>query len=192
MLQPRAGADLVLEKTQDGGWFGTLCPASGGDLLGEVTPDVVEDALDQAALGTAAMLLGVMEQAFALTLDYLRTRQQFGKPIGSFQALQHRATDLKVQIALSRASIEAAAAVLDDPANPPALRRASVSRAKARATDAGLLVTRQAIQLHGGIGYTDEADVGLYLRRAMVLANQFGTAALHRRRFAENAREDEA
>ncbi|MFC7554582.1 acyl-CoA dehydrogenase family protein [Pseudoroseomonas wenyumeiae] len=67
-----------------------------------------------------------------------------------------------------------------------------MSRAKARAADAALLVTRQAIQFHGGIGYTDEADIGLYLRKAMVLANVFGSAGFHRRRFAAEAREEEA
>jgi alkylation response protein AidB-like acyl-CoA dehydrogenase len=190
-LQRREGADLTLDKTQDGGFYGTLRPA-GGEVLAADVAEALDSALDEAALGTAAYLLGVMDQAFALTLDYLRTRQQFGKPIGSFQALQHRAADLKIQIALSRASIDSAAALLDRAEASRAARRAAVSRAKARASDAAMLVTKQAIQLHGGIGYTDEADIGLYLRKAMVLANQFGTAALHRRRFAAEAREDEA
>ena len=190
-LQAAEGADLTLDGTQDGGFFGTLRPSKGGTLVAADAGPALEAALDEAALATAAMLLGVMEQAFALTLDYLRTRQQFGKPIGSFQALQHRAADLKVQVALSRASIEAAAAALDGGV-AASVRRAAVSRAKARASEAALLVTRQAIQLHGGIGYTDEADIGLYLRRAMVLANQFGSAATHRRRFAANAPEDDA
>ncbi len=72
-----------------------------------------------------------------------------------------------------------------------AIRRAAVSRAKARASDVAMLVTREAIQMHGGIGYTDEYDVGLYLRKAMVLANLFGSAALHRARYAEVAAEDD-
>ena len=101
-----------------------------------------------------------------------------------------------MQIALSRASVEAAAARLDALSEAGgadrAARRAAVSRAKARASDAAMLVTRQAIQLHGGIGYTDEADIGLYLRKVMVLANQFGTAGLHRRRFAAETPEEEA
>ena len=151
----------------------------------------LSDALDEAALATAAQLLGVMDQAFAMTLDYLRTRHQFGRAIGSFQTLKHRAVDLKIQLELTRASIAAAAAALDTPGTPRAERRASVSRAKARASDAAMLVTRQGVQLHGGIGYTDEADIGLYLRKAMVLANQFGAADLHRRRFATLAPEEE-
>ena len=173
-----AGVSRRLEKTQDGGEFGTLvldgapCTPVAGDL---------SEALDQAALATAAYLLGAMDRAFALTLDYLRTRQQFGRPIGSFQALQHRAADLKIQVALTRASVENAAALWDA---GDAGRVAAVSRAKARASDAAMLVCRQAIQLFGGIGYTDEADPGLFLRKAMVLVNMYGSAALHRARFA--------
>ena len=177
------GVSLSLEQTQDGGTFGTLVldNALGIPVAGDLTA-----ALDEAALATAAYLLGVMDRAFAITLDYLKTRQQFGRAIGSFQALQHRAADLKIQVALTRASVEAAAAVLDAGATGP-VRQAAVSRAKARASEAAMVVCRQAIQLHGGIGYTDEADPGLFLRKAMVLANLYGSAALHRARFANLA-----
>ena len=181
------GVSLAIERTQDGGNFGTLtldnapCTPLAGDLAA---------ALEEAALATAAYLLGVMDRAFAITLDYMKTRQQFGRPIGSFQALQHRAADLKIQVALTRASVEAAAATLDA-SQHPATRQAAVSRAKARASDAAMLVTRQAIQLHGGIGYTDEADIGLFLRKAMVLANLHGSAGLHRARYAEVAPDDD-
>jgi alkylation response protein AidB-like acyl-CoA dehydrogenase len=103
--------------------------------------------------------------------------------------LQHRAADLKIHLALTRAAVEAAAAALDGGAEGDA-RKAAVSKAKARAGESGLMVLRQCIQLHGGIGYTDEYDVGLYLRRGMVIANQFGSAALHRRCFMALAPED--
>ncbi|PZW45861.1 alkylation response protein AidB-like acyl-CoA dehydrogenase [Humitalea rosea] len=178
-IQPAAGADLTLEATQDGGSFGTLRPAGGVKILDQCAA-VLEQALGEAALGTAATLLGVMDRAFAITLDYLKTRTQFGRPIGAFQSLQHRAADLAMEVALTRASVEAAAASLDAAAPN---RGAAIARAKARASDSAMLVTRQAIQLHGGIGYTDEHDIGLYLRRAMVLASLFGGAALHRRAF---------
>ena len=174
------GVRLETAQTQDGGHLGTLtleqapCRPVEGSLVA---------GLETAALMTAAALLGVMERSFAMTLDFLRTRKQFGRPIGSFQALQHRAADLKLQIALTRASVGSAAAVLDREADP-GRRTAAVSRAKARAAQAALAVTSEAIQMHGGIGYTDEYDVGLYLRRAMVLANQFGSGRLHRARFA--------
>jgi len=179
-------------QTQDGGHWGTL--TFEGAPAEAIAGRAVE-AIEEATLATAAYLLGVMEQSFALTLDYMKTRHQFGRPIGSFQALQHRAADLKVQIALTRASVESAAATLDaatlDAGGPLARAQAAVSRAKARAADASLLVTRQAIQLHGGIGYTDEYDAGLYLRKTMVLANAFGSAARHRARFAALMPEDD-
>ena len=184
-----AGVTLTLEQTQDGGEFGTLvldntaCVPVPGDFAA---------GLDEAALATAAYLLGVMDRAFAITLEFLKVRKQFGKPIGSFQALQHRAADLKIAVALARATVEAAAGILDDGATGAA-RQAAVSRAKARASDAAMAICRQAIQLHGGIGYTDEADPGLFLRKAMVLANLYGSAALHRARYALVALdEDEA
>lgn len=178
-----AGLTLTTEQTQDGGHFGTLTLADTPctRIAGSMAP-----AIEQAALATAAYLLGVMDRAFAITLDYLKTRQQFGRPIGSFQALQHRAADLKIQVALTRASVESAAAAIDAGATGPQAQ-ATISRAKARASDAAMLVTRQAIQLHGGIGYTDEADPGLYLRKTMVLANLYGAASLHRARYAATA-----
>ena len=181
------GVSLETARLQDGGHVATVdfAGASGTALSGDPA-----EALEEATLATAALLLGVMGRAFALTLDYLRTRQQFGKPIGSFQSLQHRAADLKLQLELTRASVESAAATLDAE-SPRAVRQAAVSRAKARAATAGMLVTRQAIQMHGGVGYTDEYDIGLYLRRAMVLSNAFGSAAAHRARFARLAPEDE-
>jgi alkylation response protein AidB-like acyl-CoA dehydrogenase len=162
------GVTIEQAATQDGGSFGTI---RFDNAAAEPIPGDPADAIEEATLATAATLLGVMESCFALTLDYLRTRKQFGKPIG------------KLQIALSRASIEAAAGTLDSGASIQA-RRIAVSRAKARSTDAAMLVTRQSIQLHGGIGYTDEYDAGLYLRRVLVLANSFGSSRLHRARFA--------
>lgn len=183
MLVANHAAGLTVERqpTQDGGHVATL---RFDGVLGDPVSGDPADALEEATLATAAYLLGVIEGALALTLDYLKTRRQFDAPIGSFQALQHRAVDLALQAALTRASVESAAAALDGGATgAPAL--AAVSRAKARASDAALLVTRQAIQLHGGIGYTDECDIGLYLRKAMVLAPSFGGAALHRRRYAK-------
>ena len=185
-----AGVSLAIDRTQDGGNHGTL--AFDG-ALGEAASRGrrSREAIEEATLATAAYLLGVMERAFAMTLTYLKTRQQFGKPIGSFQALQHRAADLKIQVALTRASVEAAAATLDTCSGDSA-SGARRSRAPRRAPPTPrCAVTREAIQMHGGIGYTDEYDVGLYLRKAMVLANLFGSAALHRARYAALATEDD-
>lgn len=176
------GVTLDLQQTQDGGHFATLMLSDAPGQLLPLDSEALADALDEATLGTAAYLLGVAEQAFSMTLEYLRTRKQFGLAIGSFQSLQHRAVDLKLQLSLWRASLQAAAATCDAGA-PVAQRRAAVSRAKARAADASLLVTREAVQMHGAIGYTDECDVGLFLRKAMTLANLYGSSALHRRRY---------
>ncbi len=174
------GLRIDIEQTQDGGHYGAL---SFDGTPAEAVAGDAADALDEAALATAAYILGAMDRAFAMTLDYLKTRQQFGRVIGTFQALQHRAADLRIHLALTRASVESAAATLDASA-VPALRRGAVSRAKARAAESGMFVTRQCIQLHGGIGYTDEYDVGLFLRKLMLLSNLYGSAALHRARFA--------
>ena len=187
--QDAAGASLTTEQTYDGGHHGTLAPAPLRKLADDVST-TLDQALDDAALMTGFYLLGGAERAFAMTLDYLKTRMQFGKIIGTFQALQHRAADLKMQLALLRASLEAAAATVDAGATGDA-RRAAISRAKARAAEASMLVNRQCVQLSGGIGYTDQYDVGLYLRKAMVLANQYGSARLHRRRFIATAPETE-
>jgi alkylation response protein AidB-like acyl-CoA dehydrogenase len=188
-LVPRdaAGVSVVIERTQDGGNYGTVSfdNAKGEPVAGDFTV-----GLEEAAIATSAYLLGVMDRAFDMTLEYMKTRKQFGRAIGSFQSLQHRAADLKIQVALTRASVQSAAAVLDSDA-PPALRIAAVSRAKARAAEASMLVTRQCIQLHGGIGYTDEYDVGLFLRKAMVLVNLYGSAGLHRARYAATAPDQE-
>jgi alkylation response protein AidB-like acyl-CoA dehydrogenase len=179
------GVHLDLTQTQDGGNAGTLTldNAPAETVAGEAS-----EALEAAIMATSAYLLGVMDRVFGITLEYLKTREQFGRKIGSFQALQHRSADLKIQIALTRATVEAAAATQDS-ATDPAVRKAAVSRAKARASDAASAVTRGCIQLHGGIGYTDAADPGLFLRKMMVMAPSLGSAALHRARFREFAPE---
>jgi alkylation response protein AidB-like acyl-CoA dehydrogenase len=175
------GVAMTMGYYQDGCHFGDLTfDGSPAELIQR--PHAVVSG--QLILGLSAYLLGVMRGAFALTAEYLRTREQFGKPIGSFQALQHRMVDLYVQIQLTAASIRQAAALHDsDPDGAPTAK--AVSRAKARASDASMLVTKQAIQLHGGIGFSDEADIGLFLRKAMTLANLYGSSAQHRLHYAQ-------
>ncbi|MBB6122971.1 acyl-CoA dehydrogenase family protein [Sphingobium subterraneum] len=173
---------LDVAQTQDGGHYGTL--TFSGTPVSIVSDTALAGPVAQATLATAAYLLGVIDEAIERTLDYLRTRVQFGKPIGSFQSLQHRMVDLSLEAALTRASVADAARIWDgSPGSSKAY--AAVSRAKARASTTAMLVTRQAIQMHGGIGYTDEHDIGLYLRKAMVMAPAYGDAALHRKRFAQ-------
>jgi alkylation response protein AidB-like acyl-CoA dehydrogenase len=188
VVQTTAGAVLVEagarglrvepRATHDGGYLTTVSfDKTGGTVLAAGLDDVREEA----ALLHAAYLLGLSDAAFELTLGYLRTRQQFGRPIGSFQAIQHRCVDLYLEIALTRAAIESAATLLDEGATGNTRQR-SVSLAKARATLAAARVTREAIQLHGGIGYSDEADIGLYLRKSMTVAGLFGSERFHRMR----------
>ena len=173
------GVTLELQQTQDGGNFGTL---SLDGAPAEAVEGDASEALEHTIMATSAYLFGLMDRAFDITLDYMKTREQFGRKIGSFQALQHRAADLRIQLSLTRASVNAAAETLDN-APTAAERRAAVSRAKARASDAAMVMTRGCIQLHGGIGYTDAYDIGLFLRKAMVLCPLYGAAAAHRARF---------
>ena len=187
LLLDAAEAEATPVRRQDGTAVATLAiPVGAGRVVAEDMGEMLDRALDEAALGTAAYLLGVAERAFAITLDYLRQRRPFDQPLATFQALQHRAADMKVQLTLARASVEAAAAELDDDATP-ARRAAAVSRAKARAADTAMLVGREAIQMHGAIGYADECDIGLFTRKAMVVANEHGSAMAHRARFARLA-----
>lgn len=137
-----------------------------------------------ARLASGAYLVGLAEQIFDITLEYLKTREQFGRPIGSFQALQHRAVDLFIQKTLAAAVLDEALLVFDTTTSVVERERAA-SRAKYRANEAALQITRQAVQLHGGIGYTDECDVGLYLNRALVLAARHGNASFHAKRLGD-------
>ena len=143
---------------------------------------VLETAVDRATVALAAEMLGGMSEAFDRTVTYLREREQFGTKIGTFQSLQHRAARLFVEIELSRSAIMAAARALDE-GLPNAKELVSV--AKARASDAFALVANEAIQMHGGIGMTDEHDIGFFLKRAKVAELTFGDAAFHRARFAD-------
>lgn len=138
---------------------------------------------DRGVIMTCVELVSVMRRALEITLDYLRLRKQFGKPIGSFQALQHRAVDLYIQKELSVSAAAAAVTALDRNAGPAEIA-ALASRAKSRCSDAARVITREAIQLHGAIGFSDECDIGLYLQRALVLSAWLGNAADHRRRYA--------
>jgi len=136
--------------------------------------------LAAAACGLAAEMLGQAQQAFDLTAEYLRTRTQFGQVIGAFQALQHRAAALLIELELTRSAVMAALSALD--ANHDDVL-ALASLAKARAGETLHLATNEMVQLHGGIGMTDAHDAGLYLKRARVLEAQFGSAAYHRDRY---------
>jgi alkylation response protein AidB-like acyl-CoA dehydrogenase len=184
-----AGVKQALEAVADGRHFGmltldnALVPRDRVLATGDAAAHALSCALDRTRAIASAELYGVMSRALDMSVDYMKTRVQFGKPIGSFQALQHRAVDLYIQRELSSATLEDALRVLDgDP--EPRLREAMASRLKARCSDAAVRITREAIQIHGAIGFTDEYDAGLYLKRALVLAAWLGNGTQHRRRYA--------
>jgi len=166
---------LVLDGVHLGADAVVAQPGHGGDALGR--------ALDEALVVVSAELLGIAGRALEITLDYLRTRVQFGKPIGSFQALQHRSVDLFIQKELCRSALGAAVHALDAGAGG-AERARFASRAKARCSDAAVEIARKSIQMHGAIGFTDECDIGLYLKRALVQSAWLGNGSVHRRRYA--------
>jgi alkylation response protein AidB-like acyl-CoA dehydrogenase len=145
----------------------------GGPLLDKI--------LDRARAALAAEMLGSALQAFETTLDYLKTRVQFGQVIGSFQALQHRAAKMFTDLELSRSCVEAALTAID---NDGAEVSELVSLAKAKMGDTLHLVSNEMVQMHGGIGMTDEHDAGLYLKRARAQETAFGGQAFHRDRYA--------
>jgi len=139
-------------------------------------------ALNAGRAGAAAELVGVASGASAMTVDYLKQRKQFGKAIGEFQALQHRAAHLYGEIEIARAAALKAAQLLDSGDERAELY---VSVAKAKAADVAGLAVREGVQMHGGIGMTDEHDIGLYMKREAVLAELFGDVYHHRDRVAE-------
>ncbi len=156
---------------------------AAGEVLGAVDKgwDVLEPVLDRARIGLAAEMLGSAMQAFEITLEYLKTRTQFGQLIGAFQSLQHRAAKMFTDLETTRSCIEAALEQLDSGA---ADNRAAASLAKGKASELAHLVTNEMVQMHGGIGQTDAHDAGLFLKRARVAEQLFGGAGYHRDRYA--------
>ena len=139
-------------------------------------------ALNAGRAGAAAELVGVAAGASTMTVDYLKQRKQFGKLIGEFQALQHRAAHLYGEIEIARAAALRAAELIDSGDGRSELM---IAVAKAKAADVAALAVREGVQMHGGIGMTDEHDIGLYLKREAVLGELFGDVYYHRNRVAE-------
>jgi alkylation response protein AidB-like acyl-CoA dehydrogenase len=156
---------------------------------GSAVQDALSEAISDATALAAAELVGLSDRAFEIALDYIKTREQFDKPIGSFQVIQHRAVDLHVMREVAQAGVREVLAQMDCETDPK-IRARLASRAKARAVTAAKKITRDAIQLHGAVGYTDEYEIGLYLNRALVLSAWLGDDAHHRRLWF-NAREEE-
>ena len=168
-IDSRGAAHLRMDGTP-----ATLLPNGDAAVLARV--------LDAGAAAACAEGLGVAQASLDMTVEYLKTREQFGRPIGSFQALQHRAVDMFVEVELCRSSAIEAMIRVADPGDRA--RGAAVSAAMVQLATGGRFVVRQAIQLHGGIGITDEHDIGLYFKRMQALTCALGDESHHVTRFA--------
>ncbi len=181
------GVSIRSVKTMDGhraGWLVLDGAEVAADArLGEAgsAASVLEELMDLGAAAACAEGVGILKTVLAMTRDYLCTREQFGVKIGTFQALQHRAVDMFVECELARSA--SMLATLSLAFAKAAERKAAVSAAKAQLAMSGRFVTQQAIQLHGGIGITDEHDVGLYFKRMHVLSTLFGDEDFHVARY---------
>ncbi|RDK10126.1 acyl-CoA dehydrogenase family protein [Cupriavidus lacunae] len=177
-IDGRRAADVVLD--------GVMLPADA--LLGAEGQafDLIERIADEAVAAQCAEAVGLMERMLEDTVAYTRQREQFGQPISSFQVLQHRMADMMIQVELARSSVYGATLKLDA---EPAERARAASAAKVTTDQACRFVGQNAIQLHGGMGMSDELPVTHYFKRATVLGNTLGSADFHVRRFAGFERE---
>lgn len=173
LLDSRTAARLSFEGVE----------ATGADVIGEVDEgaDLLDVMLDAGRVGLASELNGVAGESFERTVAYLRERRQFGKIVGSFQALQHRAAHLFSDIEMARSAMLAALQAMDE---DPAGAALMVSVAKAKAAQTARLAGLEAIQMHGGIGMTDAIDIGLFVKRMQVAGELYGDADFHADRVA--------
>ena len=182
------GVEVQPVKTMDGQRAAIVrlagARAAADRLLGQAgtAGPVLEEVMDMGAAAACAEGLGIARAALDMTVEYLKTREQFGVRIGTFQALQHRAVDMFIEAELCRSMAIYAGLEVDNP--DPVARQGAVSAAKVQLAEGGRFVVRQAVQLHGGVGCTDEHDIGLYFKRMHALAVLFGDDAHHTARFA--------
>lgn len=155
-----------------------------GVLLGEEGKgaDVLDKVLDAGRILLAAEMLGSVEECFERTVEYLKVREQFGVPIGSFQGLKHRAAQMFCEVELSKSVVLEALTALDEDSEDLA---EIASLAKARLNDTYHLVSSEGVQMHGGIGMTDEHEIGFFLKRSRVSEHTLGNSAFHRDRYGE-------
>lgn len=153
------------------------------NVIGEVGGawPVLDTVLDRARIAIAAEMMGCALESFERTIDYLKERVQFDALIGSFQALQHRAAHMQSEIELCRSVLLQALSTADDAPDQLAIM---ASLAKAKLNELVKLITNEAVQMHGGIGVTDELDIGLFLKRARVTMQIYGDTAFHKDRYA--------
>jgi acyl-CoA dehydrogenase len=182
LLVPAAAAGVAIERTVMVDAHNAARIAFGGvrlpadALIGGVDGGaaLLDDTLDVGRAVVAAELLGLADEVFARTLEYLKQRRQFDRIIGEFQALQHRAAELWCDLELTRALVRAALKAVDDGAPEAPL---VVAQAKARACLTANRAVQEGVQMHGGIGMTDELDIGLFMKRARVLQELYGDVA---------------
>lgn len=177
-----AGSELSHDFRADGSPMGRLVlNAAPGTILaaGEAAERALRAALDETSVLVAAELMGHVDRMMALVIEHLKTRRQFGKPIGAFQALQHRAADMFVHQRLARAVLEAGLARFDTLADPAA-RGMQAARLRARLNDTAQLVMRESIQLFGAMGITDENDLSLHVKRCLSLLGWLGSSVEQR------------
>jgi len=185
LVEPKR-ARLSARRTLDGLLVADIAlQGVEGERLGEDSDarPAIEEAVDFATALVCAEAVGAMTFACRTTLEYLKTRRQFGVPIGSFQALQHRMVDMYIACELSRSMAFLACAKVDAAENADDRARA-VSAAKIKVSEAARLVSQEAVQLHGGMGMTEELKVSHTFRRLTVIAQQFGDRDHHLARFA--------
>ena len=173
MVDSRNAARITLSDVQ----------VDGADVLGPVGGGlaILETVLDAGRACLAAEMLGVSSESFDRTIDYLKQREQFGQKIGSFQSLQHRAAHLFCEVELARSATLRALTALDEKDERAALY---ASLAKAKSGEVAKLATNEGVQMHGGIGMTDDFDIGFYMKRARAAQETFGDIAFHGDRMA--------
>jgi alkylation response protein AidB-like acyl-CoA dehydrogenase len=155
----------------------------GARILGgvDVGAEVLDTVLDRATIGLSSEMLGTFEEAFERTLTYLKTREQFGVKIGTFQGLRHRAAHMFSELEFTRSVVRNARSAIDEGRDDVSQ---CASAAKARCSDAAVLIGGEALQMHGGIGMTDEEEIGLFAKRLKAAEVTLGDASYHRDRFA--------
>ncbi|MFK7913026.1 MAG: acyl-CoA dehydrogenase family protein [Pseudomonadales bacterium] len=173
MTDSRNAANLELKNVA-----GTLLGTAGG------AADTLDQTLDIARIGLSAEMLGSLQECFERTVEYLKEREQFGVPIGSFQALKHRAATMFCEVELSKSCVLEALSALDEGRDASEIAKLA-SLTKAKVGETFDLVSREGIQMHGGIGMTDEFDIGFFIKRAAVTEQTFGDVNYHRNRYGE-------
>ena len=176
MVDSRNAANVTLTNVK----------AGADAVIGEAGKgaDVLDPTLDIARIGLSAEMLGSLQECFERTVAYLKEREQFGVPIGSFQALKHRAANMFCEVELSKSCVLEALTALDEGRDAGEIAKLA-SLTKTKVGETFHTVSREGIQMHGGIGMTDEFDIGFFIKRAAVTEQTFGDVNFHRDRYGE-------